>query len=397
MTTCKFCPLLGSAPDCLSYDLIVDAVLQVVSFVDAKCDSVLLKSSEVLKLVSSDEQQHLNSSTDVNSSPSTIKVMNEEFSRSYMTEILVSALFREKLQESIERINLLKKCKENFKSYTSSAIIPPPLTNDSIKNHLMDVEDHDDDDDDDVSLDEESLLNDDLLLPPPRLFSLDSLGTDDDNNLGKVSQVMSLAPSLALSDFEFDDAEERAYLDSIRAMTPTSGSGSLPPLALSNSIVEAAVDDGSFQAKGVVLKSQSDSSLVPTAFVTINDDDEKPYLCDLCPKRCPSERSLRDHRKTHLMERPHACDICGKRFFRKSGLDSHHYTHTGERPYKCKVCGKAFARKGSLTRHKMSHTDVKPFCCLKCGKRFRQKRSLKLHLLAHSKQVSSANTDETNN
>ena len=44
MASCNFCPLLSSTPDCLSYDLIVDAVLQVVSFIDAKCDSGKLEN-----------------------------------------------------------------------------------------------------------------------------------------------------------------------------------------------------------------------------------------------------------------------------------------------------------------------------------------------------------------
>ena len=72
----------------------------VLIMCDVLLSAVLLKSTDLLKMLSTDEQQNFTPSHEVSSLDSVgVNRMNEEFSRLYMTETLVSSLFKEKLQE----------------------------------------------------------------------------------------------------------------------------------------------------------------------------------------------------------------------------------------------------------------------------------------------------------
>lgn len=80
------------------------------------------------------------------------------------------------------------------------------------------------------------------------------------------------------------------------------------------------------------------------------------------PKKKVSSRKLQK-KQTSVEECPH----CGK-WLQPYRLKIHLVSHTDERPYMCDQCPKAYKYQGHLESHKLGHGDVKPFYCEKCGK-----------------------------
>lgn len=114
------------------------------------------------------------------------------------------------------------------------------------------------------------------------------------------------------------------------------------------------------------------------------DDEEKPHLCDKCPKAFNKKSTLRRHILIHTGEKPHRCRLCEKAFSDKGNLSQHLKVHSGDKPYKCKLCKWSFSRAPDLTRHERTHTGHRPYKCEDCGKTFTQIGTLKQHEQIHS-------------
>lgn len=77
-------------------------------------------------------------------------------------------------------------------------------------------------------------------------------------------------------------------------------------------------------------------------------------------------------------DRPYPCNLCPKRFKERHHLVYHLRTHSGHRPYVCNVCEKSFTQSSSLNTHKKLH--LKDMSCDYCGKVFRKISLLQNHV-----------------
>jgi len=116
---------------------------------------------------------------------------------------------------------------------------------------------------------------------------------------------------------------------------------------------------------------------------------EKPFNCELCGNNYISDKSMKNHQKTHedgyQRTNQFPCTICSKTFAKASRLKDHGNTHTGETPYDCVECGLKFSRSETLGSHSLRmHTREKPYHCELCGKSFPRNYLLETHLKTHT-------------
>ncbi|XP_050717893.1 zinc finger protein 768-like isoform X3 [Eriocheir sinensis] len=114
-----------------------------------------------------------------------------------------------------------------------------------------------------------------------------------------------------------------------------------------------------------------------------DDEENKPFKCNLCGKGFKLKGGLVQHERTHSTDRPYVCPECGKLFRQPTHLQQHIRIHTGDKPYDCAFCGKSFRQRTILNQHLRIHTGEKPYVCMECGKQFRQKAILDQHFRTH--------------
>lgn len=83
---------------------------------------------------------------------------------------------------------------------------------------------------------------------------------------------------------------------------------------------------------------------------------DKPFKCNRCGKRFPSDKIYQEHLAKHAGDKPYKCELCPKQFNHKTDLRRHMCLHTGQKPYACEHCGKGFIRKDHMLKHAETHT-----------------------------------------
>jgi len=85
----------------------------------------------------------------------------------------------------------------------------------------------------------------------------------------------------------------------------------------------------------------------------IEEDDEnmKPFCCNICARGFHSKEELKTHTCTRTHPKPFECDICRKGFSTKSNMQRHRNIHTKEKVFQCNHCSKKFYDSGNLKRH----------------------------------------------
>lgn len=127
------------------------------------------------------------------------------------------------------------------------------------------------------------------------------------------------------------------------------------------------------------------------------NEGERNFQCELCPKKFLKIRSLYKHRNTH--KKTFECDFCGSLKKTKSYVKRHMLTHLKNGKYKCNHCEKLFGNKNQLTIHSMQLYDDPSICqriakitkadltCRTCKKECKTKDHRKKHEKSHMERV----------
>ncbi|KAL5020692.1 hypothetical protein ScPMuIL_002224, partial [Solemya velum] len=133
----------------------------------------------------------------------------------------------------------------------------------------------------------------------------------------------------------------------------------------------------------------SEETTVRCSPVDSDNNNRKPFKCDLCEAAFSRKSKLKVYKRVHTGEKPYKCSLCESAFSRKDTLKNHIRVHTGEKPFKgepyeCDLCESAFSDKTSLGTHKRVHTREKPYTCDLCEAAFSIKGNLTRHKRVHT-------------
>lgn len=127
-------------------------------------------------------------------------------------------------------------------------------------------------------------------------------------------------------------------------------------------------------------RKSADPKKLVNASLNLNSKPKNGDIKGLSFIKTDAERKsdLENYLYLDQSDRPYPCNMCPKRFKERHHLIYHIRTHSGHRPYKCPICGKAFTQSSSLNTHKRTHW--KDINCQKCGKVFRKQAQFYNHL-----------------
>ena len=100
-------------------------------------------------------------------------------------------------------------------------------------------------------------------------------------------------------------------------------------------------------------------------------------LCDDCGRLYPDQKSLKYHRRIHVVE-PVICDVCLKAFKNKTILTAHIRLQHVTYDVRCPICNEHFSDPRHFSRHKKVHAEKK-HKCNKCDRLFARTDYLKKH------------------
>ncbi|KAK6185177.1 hypothetical protein SNE40_007467 [Patella caerulea] len=135
-----------------------------------------------------------------------------------------------------------------------------------------------------------------------------------------------------------------------------------------------------------------------TSKLKLEQDKDKPYVCDICGARFSVQLSVQRHKKIHTAE--FKCSVCGRHFSSRYDLEVRHmHIHTKELPYRCLVCCSTFRTRKLYKEHTCANITSPVLYCDVCGDRFLLEDDLSKHKLSHGKKRKSSDvsTSETEN
>lgn len=111
----------------------------------------------------------------------------------------------------------------------------------------------------------------------------------------------------------------------------------------------------------------------------------KPFVCNICGKRCVSESHLKVHNGVHSETHEHGCTYCHAEFTSKTDKLAHEAVHQEQRdPFKCPDCAMTFASYRGRSEHLSQHWDRSRCRCAVCGARFKNKQHFLRHVAVHT-------------
>ena len=134
--------------------------------------------------------------------------------------------------------------------------------------------------------------------------------------------------------------------------------------------------------KTMGLSHKKRHAAIHTAAVEGKPKPQEFETCDICGKSVV-KAGFKMHQALHSDDRPYLCDRCPKAFKLKSNLHHHKQIHEDFKPHSCETCGKRFHRRTDLRFHLRVHTDERPVQCTQCPLRFRKTSTLNIHMKVH--------------
>ena len=143
--------------------------------------------------------------------------------------------------------------------------------------------------------------------------------------------------------------------------------------------LNSLVDDEDYYKRQV--KDNNNSLIV--CFKRQNDGyTTKKFKCSKCHSFFVNKNRLRRHELKHdnIVEenKPYLCDMCPKSYHLQASLYNHKKVHDQKR-YECEVCNKSFALKGNLLSHRKNVHFYNSLVCLDCQLEFHVKKDFLEH------------------
>lgn len=117
----------------------------------------------------------------------------------------------------------------------------------------------------------------------------------------------------------------------------------------------------------------------------VNNDDKRPFQCNICQKRFKSKGTLHSHKYTHSSG-PQKCDQCDKISPNMNALKTHVRSVHCESNYKCHICEKTFKLHTALRDHISMHMGTKNYKCSFCDETFIWRMNMYAHRKAMHKE-----------
>lgn len=112
---------------------------------------------------------------------------------------------------------------------------------------------------------------------------------------------------------------------------------------------------------------------------------ERPFSCHICEKKFFTNSSLQSHIRIHKGDWKYVCVNCGKGFVNKTAFSNHERRkHTFEKPYSCEICDKRFPSNQQMQIHKEQHQNVLSYECNQCDRKYVSINSLRSHKRTHA-------------
>ncbi|CAG0882821.1 unnamed protein product [Cyprideis torosa] len=117
-------------------------------------------------------------------------------------------------------------------------------------------------------------------------------------------------------------------------------------------------------------------------------EDAADFECDVCLKRFPTERLIRDHQRKHVNR--FRCPLCSVTTKYISDMSRHmRYRHSEQRAHKCAQCDASFKTNSDLRSHLDVHSKMAYACPVEgCDAVFKSAKTYQVHSLKVHQQMS---------
>jgi len=389
---CKFCPLVNSNGSDITYDIIVDAIMQIALSLSTKhkaderdqrnrADQIILfakfatenqnlkRDNESLLARCNQLEEKLlqcSSSSSVSSSEATHQQHQQPSPSNKGTFRLMRTKF-----------DIVKK--ERCNSVAEDLLVGANTF--VLSDNARSPDDNSDDAAPSTSTPNNNQADNDLQQIPSFVENVDAL-----DQIGiQHASVISLANFSQCSQSSFaDENNSGSLVDDLPSLVHRSGRGS-------HNLFEQDFM-GSLKTAGRPFTNNTPSSADVSRVIP------STLECHVCGLSSTKKTFMKRHYlKHHPGEKPFPCEFCGRRFNDWNNYKKHRFVHTRETRFTCDVCGKNFSRRDNYKTHLLMHqrSDKQGYRCEECGEKFNHLHEIRSHTCQQSnKNETAANSAE---